>query len=86
RIVVRPWCHVSAAASTWLAHLLLFGFSAVAILHALCIESMAACLFWSFIADLVNLIVSICFEWTVVIEICHCLSIEKLQEIANGLS
>jgi hypothetical protein len=47
---------------------------------------MAACLFWSFIADLVNLIVSICFEWTVVIEICHCLSIEKLQEIANGLS
>jgi hypothetical protein len=47
---------------------------------------MAACLFWSSIADLVNLIVSICFELTAVIEIWHCLSIEKLQEIANGLS
>jgi len=46
---------------------------------------MAACLFWSSIADLVNLIVSICFEWTAVIEIWHSLSIEKLQEIANGL-
>ncbi|MCB4787811.1 MULTISPECIES: hypothetical protein [Delftia] len=58
----------------------------MAVLHALCIDSMAACLFWSSIADLVNLIVSICFEWTAVIEIWHCLSIEKLQEIANGLS
>ncbi|WAT83710.1 hypothetical protein [Delftia acidovorans] len=57
----------------------------MAVLHALCIDSMAACLFWSSIADLVNLIVSICFEWTAVIEIWHSLSIEKLQEIANGL-
>ena len=32
------------------------------VLHAFCIDSMAACLFWSFIADLVNLIVSICFN------------------------